>query len=93
MLSGHLPLSMLEIVMRYFSICLAAVTTPAKNMGTRYDAVVKLDLLLVTTSLVYILNHLMARETAHHSLIEIVMISQLKKERTCLLTRRMETSQ
>ena len=66
---------------------------PSKNMGTRYDAVVKLDLLLVTMSLVYILNHLMARETAHHSLIEIVMISQLKKVRTCLLTRRMETSQ
>jgi hypothetical protein len=98
-LSGHLPLSMLVIVMRCCSTCLAPVTSlPNEKQETRYGATVDSDLVLQAemVSLIYVqyLNHLMVMITAYHVQSKQVMLSQLMVlVLTCSPTRRMESSQ
>ena len=80
-LSGQLTLSMLVIVMRCCSTCLAPVTSlPNEIQDRRYGAGVARDLVLqemVTMIYVQRMNHLMVIISAYHVQRELVMLSQL----------------
>jgi hypothetical protein len=98
-LSGHLTISLLVIVMRCCSTCLAPVTSlPNEKQERRYGATVDSDLVLQAemVSLIYVqyLNHLMVMITAYHVQSKQVMLSQLMVlVLTCSPTRRMDPSQ
>ena len=94
-LSGNLfnMVSMLVIVMRCCSTCLANVTSPTNEQEKRYVATQMRDLVMVTRSYVHVLNHLMVITSADHTKMIKAILSLKKMERTHSLTRRMESSQ
>ncbi len=96
-LSGHLTVvSMLVIVVRCCSTCLAKGTSQTKEQARRYSVPAGGGLVLVeiTGSYVHLLNHLMVIVIAHQLQINLVIVSQLMVlVQTCSLTTRITTSQ
>ena len=97
-LSGHLTLSMLVIVMRCCSTCLAPVTSlPNEKQERRYGAKVAWDLVLQEmVGMIYVrmMHHLMVIISAYLWQRKLVMLSQLMVlVLTCSPTSRMEGSQ
>ena len=79
-LSGHLTISMLVIVMRCCSTCLAPVTSlPNEKQERRYGAEKTGDLVLQEemVSMIYVqcMKHLMVIKTAIHWQSKLVMVS------------------
>ncbi len=96
-LSGHLSLSLLVIVVRCCSTCLAKGTSQTKEQAGRYTVAASMGLVLVEVGrMIYLhgLNHLMVMVIAYHVQINLVIVSQLMVlVQTCSLTTRMEDSQ
>ncbi len=96
-LSGNLIVSMLVIVVRCCSTCLAKGTSQTKEQARRYTVTARWGLVLleVAVILVHMKNHLMVIEIiAGQMQIHLVIVSQLMVlVQTCSLTTRMENSQ
>jgi hypothetical protein len=98
-LSGHplTPGTMLVIVVRCCSTCLAKGTSQTKEQARRYSVTAVMGLVLVEmaiVSYVHLFNHLMVMVNAIHGQINLVILSQLMVlVQTCSLTTRMEDSQ
>jgi hypothetical protein len=97
-LSGHLHLtgSVLVIVMRCCSTCLAKGTFQTKEQARTYCVIAKGGLILVETLVIYVqfFNHIMVIVIALHQQIHLVIVSQLMVlVQTCSLTTRVKTSQ
>ncbi len=96
-LSGHLLVSMLVIVVRCCSTCLAKGTSQTKEQAGRYCVAAGWGLVLVEVmAVIYVqmMNHLMVMVIAGHVQINLVIVSQLMVlVQTCSLTTRMDTSQ
>ena len=98
-LSGHhlTMLSLLVIVVRCCSTCLAKGTSQTKEQARRYSFTAGRGLVLVEVemmSYVHGFNHLMVMVIAIHMQINLVIVSQLMVlVQTCSLTTRMTISQ
>ncbi len=88
-LSGNLivMVSMLVIVMRCCSTCLANVISPTNEQEKRYTAAQQRDLVMVTMTYGHMVNHLMVITSAYHKHVELIIVSLKKLERTHSLTR------
>ena len=93
---NRLLVSMLVIVVRCCSTCLAKGTSQTKEQATRYcvAAIMGLVLMEVALSYVHMMNHLMVMVIANHLQITLVIVSQLMVlVQTCSLTTRITNSQ
>ena len=93
-LSGHHLIygSLLVIVVRCCSTCLAKGTSQTKEQAKRYTVAANMGLVfmeVITASQLHIMNHLMVMDIANHMQISLVIVSQLMVlVQTCSLTTR-----